>query len=308
MHHAFDFVDEVWTATEFVAAAVRASGRRPVFTVPLPLPIVECGTGVRRKDLQLPEGFMFLFMFDFFSVFERKNPIGLIEAFRRAFRPGEGPVLVIKAINGDARLPLLEKLRLAAADRSDVIIIDKYWLAQEKNDLLGLCDCYVSLHRSEGLGLTMAEAMGLEKPVIATGYSGNLHFMTVDNSYLVDYVTQAVPAGCSPYPEGVPWADPDLDHAAECMRRVFDRPDEAVSESAAGTAGHPHETQPAYHVRSPDQAAREYPTRSSDARRGSPVLERLETVVVIAIRSSPTTRARSAAIATSSTTMCCGQS
>ena len=171
---------------------------------------------------------MFLFMFDFFSVFERKNPIGLIEAFCRAFRPGEGPFLVIKAINGDARLPLLEKLRAAAADRSDVIIIDKYWLAQEKNDLLGLCDCYVSLHRSEGLGLTMAEAMGLEKPVIATGYSGNLHFMTVDNSYLVDYVTQAVPVGCSPYPEGVPWADPDLDHAAECMRRVFDRPDEAV--------------------------------------------------------------------------------
>ena len=146
---------------------------------------------------------MFLFVFDFFSVLERKNPLGLIEAFTRAFRPGEGPMLVIKTINGDSQRSTISK-RCAPRRRAgrDILVIDEYYSAEEKNALLGLCDCYVSLHRSEGLGLTMAEAMGLGKPVIATGYSGNLDFMTPENSYLVDYMMGAVPADCDPYPRG----------------------------------------------------------------------------------------------------------
>ena len=77
----------------------------------------------------------------------------------------------------------------------------------------------------------MAEAMGLGKPVIATGYSGNLDFMTADNSYLVDYETGAVPEGCLPYPKGTPWAEPNLEQAAEYMRRVFEQPDEAAAKA-----------------------------------------------------------------------------
>ena len=94
---------------------------------------------------------------------------------------------------------------------------------------MGLCDCYVSLHRSEGLGLTMAEAMALGKPVIATGYSGNVDFMTPENSYLVNYTVGAVPRGADPYPKGSPWAEPDLDDAAELMRRVYEAPREAAA-------------------------------------------------------------------------------
>jgi hypothetical protein len=177
---------------------------------------------------------MFLFMFDFFSILERKNPLGLIRAFRQAFASGEGPTLVLKTINGGKRLNDLERLRASAADRPDILVIDEYYTSEQKNALLGLCDCYVSLHRSEGLGLTMAEAMGLGKPVIATGYSGNLHFMTGENSYLVDYAMSSVPADCYPYPKGSVWADPNLEHAAELMCRVYADRDEASARAARG--------------------------------------------------------------------------
>ena len=102
---------------------------------------------------------------------------------------------------------------------------------------MDLCDCYVSLHRSEGLGLTMAEAMALGKPVIATGYSGNLHFMTPDNSYLVDYSRVAVPSGCDPYPAGAKWAEPDAEQAAELMRLVYRGPRETERQSGARSPG-----------------------------------------------------------------------
>ncbi len=178
MHQAFEYVDEVWAATRFVASGIGAIGARPVYTIPLPVAVPRCSPDVTRRGLNLPEGFLFLFVFDFFSILERKNPLGLIEAFKRAFTPGEGPTLLLKSINGHQQLEDLERVRAAAADRPDILVVDEYYSAEEKGSLIGLCDCYVSLHRSEGLGLTMAEAMALGKPVIATAYSGNLDFMT----------------------------------------------------------------------------------------------------------------------------------
>ncbi len=234
MHAAFDHVDEVWTASRFVEHAIGAIGRRPVYRIPLPVPVPVCSPHVTRNSLRLPDRFMFLYMFDFFSVFERKNPLGLIDAFERAFRPNEGPILVLKTINGTSRLNDLERIRAAARRRPDIFVIDGYYSERGKNSILNLSDCYVSLHRSEGLGLTIAEAMALEKPVIATGYSGNLEFMTPENSYLVDYVVGEVPAECHPYPPGTSWAEPDLDQAAALMRRVVDAPLEAARKAARG--------------------------------------------------------------------------
>jgi 2-polyprenyl-3-methyl-5-hydroxy-6-metoxy-1,4-benzoquinol methylase len=143
-------------------------------------------------------------------------------------------MLVLKSINGDLRLSELERLRAMVGGRSDVRILDAYYTEEEKNALLGACDCYVSLHRSEGLGLTMAEAMALGKPVIATGYSGNLHFMTPENSYLVDYSRVNVPAGCEPYPTTAFWAEPNIGQAAEYMREVYEQP--AIADRKAGKA------------------------------------------------------------------------
>jgi len=236
MHPAFDVVDEVWTATEFIARAVRAAGRRPVFTVPLPVNVPQASRTLTRERLNLASRFTFLQLFDFASIMERKNPHGLIEAFTRAFSPDEGPILVLKGINGELRLNERERLRVAAGNRSDIVIIDAYFSPEEKNALLGFCDCYVSLHRAEGLGLTMAEAMALGKPVIATGYSGNLHFMTPENSYLVNYVMSSVPPGCNPYPETAIWAEPDLDEAARFMREVYEGSVDAKTRAQRGHA------------------------------------------------------------------------
>jgi glycosyltransferase involved in cell wall biosynthesis len=226
LHPSFDLVDEVWVASDFVREAVAAETSKPVCIVPLPL---EAPTVIprTRAELGLPDGFLFLFIFDYYSVNARKNPIGLVEAFRRAFAEGEGPALVVKSINGDERRDALARLREAAAGRRDIHIRDGYVEPDEKDALVAACDCYVSLHRSEGLGLTMAEAMSLGKPVIATGYSGNLAFMNEQNGYLVRFSPKTVPPGCDPYPPGVEWAEPDLDHAAELMRRVYEQPDEA---------------------------------------------------------------------------------
>jgi glycosyltransferase involved in cell wall biosynthesis len=104
--------------------------------------------------------------------------------------------------------------------------------AEERNALMAACDCYVSLHRSEGFGLTIAEAMAYGKPTIATAYSGNLTYMTSDNSYLVPWRPTTIPGSCAPYPAGAEWADPDLDAAAALMRRVFTEREEAEARGA----------------------------------------------------------------------------
>ncbi len=223
---SFDLVDEVWVASEFTRAAVAAEATKPVHVAPIPLeppPAPALG----RDALGLEDGFLFLFVFDYYSVNARKNPIGLVEAFKRAFAPNEGPRLLVKSVNGEHRRDALRRLQAAAAGRSDIGIVDGYLSAHERDALIAACDCYVSLHRSEGLGLTMAEAMSLAKPVIATGYSGNLTFMDEQNSYLVRHGFTTTPPGCEPYVPGVEWAEPDLDHAAELMRWVYDHPEEA---------------------------------------------------------------------------------
>jgi glycosyltransferase involved in cell wall biosynthesis len=223
---ALDLVDEVWVGSEHVAAALRPVSKVPVVTVRIPVttaPIVPYS----REHLGLPEGYLFLFMFDFHSVIERKNPIAIVEAFRTAFAPGSGMSLVIKCINRESRPDEYDRLRLAARGHPDVHIIDRYVSAQEKDAMVAASDCYVSLHRSEGFGLTPAEAMYLGKPVIATGFSGNLEYMTPENSYLVDYTLKPIGSGHDPYPPDGEWADPDTDHAARLMREVVENPAEA---------------------------------------------------------------------------------
>lgn len=226
-HGAFNYVDEVWVASEFMRETFRKVSPKPVFKCKLPVLRPEVDQSLSRADLGLPDRFLYLFSFDFLSVLERKNPVGLMEAFKRAFKPDEGPVLVIKTINGEKRMLEMEKLRYAARGRPDIILKDGYLSPVETGTLTALADCYVSLHRSEGFGLTIAEAMALSKPTIATAYSGNLEFMTEENSYLCPSQRAKVGPDHEPYPAESNWSEPDLEEAGRLLCHVYERREEA---------------------------------------------------------------------------------
>jgi glycosyltransferase involved in cell wall biosynthesis len=227
------FLDELWVGSEYVRDAVAPDVDIPVHVVPVPVERPR-GPLLSRTELGVPDVFTFLFVFDFWSG-PRKNPTAVVDAFTRAFRPGEGPMLILKSVHGrDWKPRQLEQLLTTAAGRMDVVVRDGYLSAGERDSLLASCDCYISLHRSEGLGLTMAEAMALGKPVIATGYSGNLDFMNEQNSYLVPFELIDVPSDWWAFTPGAVWAEPDVDAAARLMRKVWELPDEAQAVGLRG--------------------------------------------------------------------------
>jgi glycosyltransferase involved in cell wall biosynthesis len=220
------FLDELWVASDYVREAVAAKVDIPVHVVPVP---VESPSGPfrTRAELGLPEGFTFLYVFDFWSG-ERKNPTAVVEAFKRAFEPSEGPTLVLKSLHGrDWKPHQFEKLQALVDRRTDILVRDGYVSSAERDSYIAMCDCYVSLHRSEGLGLTIAEAMACKKPVIATGYSGNLEFMSAENSCLVPFRLVDIPDTWWAYEAGARWAEPDVDAAAEMMRAMWEHPEVA---------------------------------------------------------------------------------
>jgi glycosyltransferase involved in cell wall biosynthesis len=224
---AYELVDEIWVYSRFMAENIGAVASVPV--IALPPPVQPPADAVELTRLGVPDdAFMFLFVFDYMSTIQRKNPVGLIEAFRQAFAPGEGPQLLIKTINAPLR-PLAEEAVLwAAHGRTDIRVVDRSLSASERDGLMAACDCYVSLHRAEGFGLTLAEAMAIGKPVIGTGYSGNLDFMNNRNSFLVDYELGVVGPDCEIYPADGEWAQPSVEHAAQLIREVVADPQRAV--------------------------------------------------------------------------------
>ena len=227
---AFALVDEIWVYSRYVEEIF--SHVSPVPVVRMPLPIVAPAPGGDLTALHLPGGFQFLFLFDFYSTLARKNPLGLVDAFTRAFEPGEGPQLVLKSHNGDFKPDRLARLQDAIGDRPDIHVVDRFLSQADMAALMRRADCYVSLHRAEGFGLTLGESMALGKPVIATGFSANLDFMTSENSYLVRHSeTQVGPEGEN-YPAQGTWAEPDVGHAAELMRHVWEHQDEARERGA----------------------------------------------------------------------------
>jgi glycosyltransferase involved in cell wall biosynthesis len=224
---AFAHVDEIWGISTFCRDAIAAKTDKPVFTLPYQIPIPAEVAPLDRAAFGVVDTPYFFFAFDYQSIFERKNPVGLIEAFNRAFAPGEGPKLIIKTINGDRNVGDRERLLYYCADQPDVILIEEYLPAATVRSLMAEAAAYVSLHRAEGYGLTMSEALALGRPVIATGYSGNLDFMDETNSLLVPYELRPIGAGSAPYPAKAEWAEPNIEVAAQHMRWVIEHPAEA---------------------------------------------------------------------------------
>lgn len=223
-------VDEIMVATEYVERAFRRATDKPVMRVPLPLDGI-IDSGLERRDFGLEEdAFVFLVSLDFNSWFERKNPLASVRAFLLAFPEAVTRVrLLIKTSNGFRYPEKFHALLLAAGQDSRIIVRDDVIDRGHMGALQRCCDAYVSLHRAEGFGLGLAEAMFLGKPVIGTAWSGNVDFMDDSNSCLVDFNLIPVLEGQYSSSGGQHWADADIASAASCMRRIATDPEFARS-------------------------------------------------------------------------------
>lgn len=237
-------VDEIWAPTTFIADAYRsAPGAPPVVVQPLYLAGESADPALvdSWRARFAPNGeFVFLVALDLFSIVERKNPFGAVDAFASAFGATDANVrLVIKMLNGNQRPESSARIAehigsSGVADRID--LVDAFVSDAEMTALVAAADCLVSLHRGEGLGLHLAAAMWLETPVIASRYSGNLDFMSDDTSALIDVTLVGAEHGEGAYPDGAEWADPDIAQAAAWMRRLVAEPETGRELAAAALA------------------------------------------------------------------------
>lgn len=201
--------DEIWTASTFIYHSIKACVSKPVYQMSCASQ-VEISSFLGRQYFGIPEGsFAFLFAFDFLSSIHRKNPFAVLRAFQKLSQacPNNDICLVLKLNHGSRKPEDYADFMELVADFHDLsIIIDKTLSNNEMKNLLRCCDCFISLHRSEGFGLGLSEAMSLGKPTIATRYSGNVDFMNDTNSCLVDYKLEPVGENCYPYWQGQYWA------------------------------------------------------------------------------------------------------
>ncbi len=216
---AFAGLAEIWVPSAFVQAAVSERSPCPVFVQPYCVEFAR-PAGDERRRFGLPEDkLLVLVMYDFNSYTYRKNPQAAIAAFRQAGLAQA--VLVIKTSAGSMHAEAMQELRAALADLSDrVIIIDRYLDRAQAHALQACCDILLSLHRAEGFGLNIAEMMYLGKPVIATGWSGNMQFMDRQNSVPVAYELRPLEQPLGVYEAGPRWAEADIEHAAHALREL----------------------------------------------------------------------------------------
>jgi GT2 family glycosyltransferase/glycosyltransferase involved in cell wall biosynthesis len=219
---ALGMVDEIWAISGFVAESFQARSTVPVICMPnaVSLPILR--RQYSKSYFGLPENcFQFMFIFDAASHIDRKNPIAVVRAFRLAFPRGDEKVhLLLKTMNTHSKDPLWNALIAEAEMDPRIAILDKRVGRDEVLGLASVCDAFVSLHRSEGFGFNLAEAMRLCKPVIATNYSGSREFAREGTACVVDYRLVPVPEGSYPFSQQQVWAEPDIEHAAKLMRRL----------------------------------------------------------------------------------------
>ena len=234
--YAISLVDEIWVNTEFNAKAMAQAHQR-VIKIPFAVEFAQPSAHLNRAYFALPDwGFLFLCSFDFNSAVARKNPGAVIEAFLSAFSASlDQNFLIVKSVNGHLHPEDFAQLKQRALHDPRILFIDRHLSSEETHGLLQCADCYVSLHRSEGLGLGMAESMYLGKPVIATAYSGNLEFMNEHNACLIAYTEVAVSPKEYPHAEHQVWANANLKDAALAMQRIST---DAVFRNELGSKAH----------------------------------------------------------------------
>ncbi|HEU4593705.1 MAG TPA: glycosyltransferase [Pyrinomonadaceae bacterium] len=221
----FSLVNEVWAGSRFVERAIAARSPVPVVRIP---PVVQLtrGKSLPRGYFGVPERrFLFLCVCDTMSVLERKNPLGAVRAFKRAFAPDDGrAALLVKFNNPGFRSTELESVLEEVRGAANIHTLERVLSREEMGALLETADCLVSLHRSEGFGLVPAEAMRLAKPALLTNWSGNTDYMTPDNSVGIGYELVSLGRDYGPYKSHQVWAEPDTEQAARWMRRLVEEP------------------------------------------------------------------------------------
>jgi glycosyltransferase involved in cell wall biosynthesis len=217
-----DCVDEVWVPSEFVRQSMAAKSPVPVLVMPHSIEFKVPADATRAKFGLPPDDFLFLVMYDLNSSQKRKNPQAAIKAFQAAFPKPNGVKLVVKTHGAKTNPEDFLALQASMENSPDIVLINRTLDYDELRSLQNVSDCFVSLHRSEGFGLALAECMYLGKPVIATNWSGNLEFMDAGNSCLVDYQLVELKESCGPYKKGQKWAEPDHQHAAWWMKKIVE--------------------------------------------------------------------------------------
>jgi len=229
---ALERFDEVWAGSTFLRDSIGPAVKRPVTTIPVSTG-VQLSRFLGRRYFGVPESaYAFLFAFDLRSYYQRKNPQAVIDAYAQVARarPTRDLVLVVKMAGGDVRPEAAALIREEFRARADamglsrMVVIERGLTDIETKNLVLCCDCFVSLHRSEGFGRFLAEAMYLGKPVIATAWSGNMEFMNPEVACLVGYRLVPVRDGEYPFWKDQMWADPNVDEAAGWMTRLVDDP------------------------------------------------------------------------------------
>lgn len=218
---AFHLLDEVWTPSEFISNTLKKYTDKPVYTLPYSV-TAPTDTAFDRKHFGLPEDkFLYLMMFDSGSGMIRKNPMGAIEAFKKAFPKDNKQVgLVIKLNATEQSEKDMEYIRSLLDGYDNIYFICTTLTKVEVNSLTACVDVFVSLHRAEGFGLVMAEAMLVGTPVIATNWSANTEFMSEDTACMVDYKMIELEKDIPPFKKGYHWADADTDMAAAYMKKL----------------------------------------------------------------------------------------
>lgn len=223
--HAYCTVDEIWGISHYTAAAYRDA---PIPVYPMTLPVtIDTIADEGRGHFGLPENdFLFIFSFDFNSTLTRKNPLSVVRAFQQAFPLGgeEQVGLVLKASHVSSTNKHWSSLKKLMKSDPRIYFVGDTLRRPSLLALYKACDCYVSLHRAEGFGRSLAEALLLDMQLITTDYSGNLDFCHADRVALVRHKIRELQAGDYFHADGQYWAEPDVEHAAELMRQVWQEP------------------------------------------------------------------------------------
>ena len=224
---SIDLVDEIWSSTSYTAQAMREATDKPVLVMPMAVALPMLTRTYSRADFGLPGAtFLYLAKLDGHSGVVRKNPLAVVRAFQRAFPPSETNVhLAIKAMNLDQAAcgEWAEVVQMASSDPR-ITLLSEVMARERVVGLQSVCDCFVSLHRAEGFGRNIAEAMLLGKPVVVSAFSGNMDFTDEETAFLVQGDLVRVSPGEYPFHQGQVWLDPDLEAAADAMMRVVDDP------------------------------------------------------------------------------------